>query len=482
MSHRRPNILLITTDQQRGDHLGIAGHPFLQTPNLDYLARSGSYFQRAYSECPSCVPARRTLLSGMSPVTQGMVGYKDYEPWNPPHTFAGLLSDAGYQSELIGKLHLFPYRKRYGFEHLRWADATHPWGDVTNDYLDWLRTSGAVPLEAFGLNAGMAHGVSANSWVGRPNFLPEHLTHSFWCASQAIDFFQRRDPESPFFMYLSFIDPHPPLTPPRAHYDRYVNLPLPAPVVGDWAPKFDGPEKGLDPNASVLSLDEQTMRYCKAAYCGLINHVDDQIGRVLDVLARRGLLNDTFILFTSDHGEMLGDHNLFRKCHAYEGSARVPMLAKAPSWMEPASGVTSSLPVGLQDVAPTLLDAAGISPPSTMTGRSLLPVMRKEKITWRDALHGEHSPCYAGIEGMQFLTDGTHKYIWHTKSGREQLFNLQDDPNELHDLARVTSNEPALLRWRERMIRQLTNRPEGFTDGHRLIAGRTHTPMVPARV
>ena len=224
------------------------------------------------------------------------------------------------------------------------------------------------------------------------------------------------------------------------------------------------------------------MRYCKAAYCGLINHVDDQIGRVLDVLARRGLLNDTFILFTSDHGEMLGDHNLFRKCHAYEGSARVPMLAKAPSWMEPASGVTSSLPVGLQDVAPTLLDAAGISPPSTMTGRSLLPVMRKEKITWRDALHGEHSPCYAGIEGMQFLTDGTHKYIWHTKSGREQLFNLPDDPNELHDLARVTSNEPALLRWRERMIRQLTNRPEGFTDGHRLIAGRTHTPMVPARV
>ena len=481
MSDARPNLLLITTDQQRGDHLGIEGHPVLQTPNLDALGRAGTQFRRAYAECPSCIPARRTLLSGQSPEAHGMVGYRDGVQWNPAHTLPGELKKAGYQTQLVGKLHLFPHRKRYGFDHLHWADATHGWGGKTNDYLDWLHDAGAVPMEGGYGYAGTTHGVSANGWVGRPHILAEEHTHTYWCVSQAIDFLLRRDPTSPFFLYVSFIDPHPPLTPPRFYYDRYANLPTSKPIVGDWAEDMKGPQRGLNVDASIVSLDEKTMHFCRAAYCGMINHVDDQLGRLFNFLKDRGEWRDTLILFTSDHGEMLGDHNLYRKTYAYEASARVPMLAQAPAkWAAPERTVIDS-PVGLQDVMPTMLDAVGVAVPEACTGRSLVPIIRGETRAVRDVLHGEHSPCYRMQDGNEFLTDGRWKYIWFTQTGREQLFDLQGDPNETHDIALEKDAEQRLRPWRDRMIAKLKDRPEGFTDGAKLIAGRPHAPMMPGR-
>ena len=259
MTDSRPNILLIMTDQQRGDCLGIDGHPVLQTPNLDWLARTGTRFRRGYSECPSCVPDRRVLMSGQTPYVNGMVGYRDGVEWHPDHTLAGELEKSGYQTEMVGKLHLFPLRKRYGFGHLRLADGPRRQSGQ-NDYIDWLMEGGAMPMES-----GVSHGVASNGWVERPDILPENKTHMFWCVDQAMRFLDKRDPSAPFFLNVSFIQPHPPLTPPQIYYDRYMAENLPMPVVGDWAPPFDSPEKGLDPNASVLSIDSQTMRYARAA-------------------------------------------------------------------------------------------------------------------------------------------------------------------------------------------------------------------------
>ena len=479
MSSKRPHILLITTDQQRGDCLGLDGHPVLQTPNLDALGQSGAFFRRGYTECPSCIPARRTLMSGQAPIAHGMVGYADGVEWNPAHTLAGELSNAGYQTEMVGKLHLWPHRKRFGFDHMRWADATHGW-NASNDYIDWLVSEGAVHVEGNGSHVAVSHGVDANGWVGRPNNLAEKHTHTTWCVNEAIDFLIRRDPSTPFFLNVSFIDPHPPLTPPQFYYDRYVNEKLPMPVVGDWAKRFDGPQRGLDVAAAHVCLDERTMRYARAAYYGMINHIDDQVGRLLGYLHRNGLHRDTFVLFTSDHGEMLGDHHSFRKCLAYEGSARVPFLAKAPAWMGCKSGVKTSVPVGLQDIMPTLLDAAGVKIPETVTGKSLLPLMRGESSIGREILHGEHSPCYGPDQANQYITDGHMKFIWQTQNGREQLFDLDNDPNELHDIAMEAGAESRVAPWRARMVEQLRGRPEGFTDGKKLIAGRTHKAMVPA--
>ena len=476
MADTRPNILFILTDQQRGDCLGIEGHPVLQTPNLDWLARSGTHFRRGYSECPSCIPARRTVMSGQAPAANGMVGYKGGVEWNPAHTLAGELAKAGYQTEMVGKLHLFPARKRYGFDHIQLAESTR---GANNDYTDWLTEGGAVPLEAGVSQVGVAHGVSANGWVGRPHYLPEDRTHTFWCATQAIEFLRKRDPSAPFCLNVSFIDPHPPLTPPQFYYDRYIAQDLPVPVVGDWAPPFDGPEKGLDINASILCLDENAMQCARAAYYGMINHIDDQVGRLVNFMADTGILGNTLILFTSDHGEMLGDHNMFRKTFAYEASARVPFFARAPrSWGYPQE-ITTYAPVGLQDVMPTFLEAADVPIPETVTGSSLLPLMRGEEDGWREVLHGEHSGCYRYEDGVHYLTDGHTKYVWYSQAGKEHLFNLDEDPNELQDIALKTDSDAQLAPWRTRLIQALNDRPEGFTDGERLIAGKPHNQLVP---
>jgi arylsulfatase A-like enzyme len=476
--NEQPNILLITTDQQRGDCLGLDGHPVLQTPNLDWLGRSGTFFRRGYSECPSCIPARRVLMTGQAPDANGLVGFAGFENYDPPHTLAGELTRAGYQTEMVGKLHLFPLRKRYGFEHLTLSGASHSWGGKVgeNEYVDWLRARGKEATEP-----GVAHGVDANGWVGRPSHLPEEETHTYWCVSKAIEFLERRDPTAPFFLNLSLIDPHPPLTPPQFYYDRYIQEELPQPVVGDWVDWLPDPQRGLNVDAARVHLDAKTMRYARAAYYGMINFVDDQLGRLFQVLRRCSLMGNTFILFSSDHGEMLGDHNLFRKTFAYEASARVPFLAKAPvSWKY--SEYETCAPVGWQDIMPTLLDAAGAPIPDCVTGKSLLPLMRgEEENKPREVLHGEHSGCYEYNDGVQFLTDGHSKYIWYTQTGQEQLFDLDTDPNEMRDLARYEANNGVLALWRKRMVAQLKDRPEGFSDGEKLIAGRPHGHFVPGK-
>ncbi|CAI8035109.1 Arylsulfatase [Geodia barretti] len=160
--------------------------------------------------------------------------------------------------------------------------------------------------------------------------------HTFWCIRRTLNFLQKRDPTVPFFLNISFIDPHPPLTPPAHYYQRYIQRDLPSPVVGDWAPEFEGAEKGLDPNAWEICLDDHDMQCARAAYYGMINFIDDQIGRLIQSM---GGLADCLIVFTSDHGEMLGDHNLYRKTWPYEASARVPFLIRAP-----ANGATQQNP------------------------------------------------------------------------------------------------------------------------------------------
>ncbi len=470
--NERPNILLVMTDQQRGDCVAadpVAPAP-LQTPNLDSLARSGAHFLHAYAESPSCIPARRSLMSGTAPAANGAVGFRGGIEWNPPATLAGDLSRAGYQTEMIGKLHLHPDRRRYGFDHMQLANSTRG-GD--NEYVQWLRDiHGRREVDP-----GMAHGVSSNGWVGRPHHLPEEQMHTFWVVDRAMEFLQRRDPSGPFFLNLSFIDPHPPLTPPRFYYDRYIDRDLPPPDVGDWADDLGGPRRGLSTDASRIHLDEDQMRCARAAYYGMINFIDDQLGRLFQHSG--GVLRDTLVLFTSDHGEMLGDHHLFRKTWPYEASARVPFLVRPPASWKLESGLQPTAPVGLQDVMPTLLDAAGVEVPDSCTGRSLLPVLRGEAGGVREVLHGEHSGCYAYDQGHHFLVDGRHKYVWYSQTGREHLFDLDADPRELHDLALDEGAEARLAPWRERLVGVLRGRPEGCVEGDRLVAGQRHDTVLP---
>jgi arylsulfatase A-like enzyme len=176
---------------------------------------------------------------------------------------------------------------------------------------------------------------------------------------------------------------------------------------------------------------------------------------------------------------MLGDHNLFRKTWPYEASARIPFLMRAPKrWGYPEE-IDCESPVGIQDIMPTILDAAGIDIPDTCTGQSLLPIMQSDTNRVRECLHGEHAGCYAYDHGNHYVTDGCYKYIWYSQTGKDHLFNLEEDPHETHDIASDPDAETKLQPWRSRLIEFLKDRPEGFTDGTTLIPGRPHDALLP---
>jgi arylsulfatase A-like enzyme len=443
MADRRPNILLITTDQQRYDALGINGNSVLRTPNLDALAREGTNFSRCYITCPVCIPARRTLISGLHPDTHGMIGYREGQEFDPPHTMPGCLSAAGYQTQLVGKLHLFPQRKRYGFDHMVLSDSAHhrPTSryQAHNDYTKWLRDQG------FNHNPN-SHGLSGNGRVARPWTAGEELHHTSYVAETAARFFETsRDPSVPWFLHVSFVAPHPPLIPPGAYWDRYAGREDLAPAIGEWAPHTP-PIKGLRPDAGNGPFDPDEIRESIAGYYGLINHIDDRVGYLLDRFFEYG--NDrakepTWILFSSDHGEMLGDHHLFRKSLPYEASAHVPLFISGRN-VDLPRGASDAL-CGWEDIMPTVLDLAGAPIPDGIDGRSLLPVMRQQTPAVRDDLSGV---CVD--RGNRYVVSGRLKYIWFTKTNEEQLFDVLADPRELRDL----SAEADLLEpMRDRMER-----------------------------
>lgn len=452
----RPNIVLVITDHFRGDCLSRMGHPVAETPHLDSLSRQGVVFTQAYTPCPSCTPARRSLMTGQTPYTQGMVGYKDWVPWEYETTMAGELTRAGYQTINIGKTHFYPRRLHLGFEQLI----------TPEDYTEWLAQQPGIDVEQF------AHGVDSNSWMGRPNHLPEHLMEETWFVSRARDFLRKRDPTRPLFLCLSFNGPHPPWCPPQVYYDQFINRELPRPIVGDWAQRHAAEaEYPLDVNAWRGQIPDHLNQRARAAYFAYLAYLDAQVGRLVRLMNRHGLFKNTFLLFTSDHGEMLGDHNLWRKTYAYEASARIPFIVR---WPEGLAGVRNrEIPevVGWEDIMPTFLELAGTAIPDSVEGRSILPLLRGETAGWREYYHGEHSPCYHPENANQFLTDGQWKYIWNPITGEEQLFHLATDPQECQELARDATYAETLALWRRRMVLELAGREEGLSDGERLIPG-----------
>jgi len=470
----RPNILLIMTDQQRADCLGIEDHPVLLTPNMDSIAGAGARFSKCYSTCPVCIPARRSLLSGQYPSTHGMVGYKDgVSEWDERLSFPYLLKQAGYQTYLAGRsMHQHPERKRYGYDHMVLGGP---------DYTRWLQRR--APVDSYQATGDYySSGIMNIDWTARPWHMDESLHQTNWTVNEAMRFLQTRDPSCPFFLTVSFLAPHPPLIPPAFYMERYLRQELPDPVIGSWAslPAHGG--KGMGASATRVDLQGEAYRSARAAYYGLINHVDDQIRRFLYPHGREIDLNNTIVIFTSDHGEMLGDHYLWKKSLPYEASVRVPLLIRAPERYGIEAGSVMNQPVCLEDIMPTILDMAGLPIPETVDGRSLVPLLQGQVVKWRQYVHIEHSE---GVLEEAFthhtLTNGQEKYIWFTRDGREQFFDLTRDPDERQDLSACPKAADRLAGWRRLLIDELRDRPEGFSDGQRLIPGRTYLPVMPAR-
>ncbi|MFI6871868.1 arylsulfatase [Streptomyces sp. NPDC050400] len=470
------NVVLITADQWRGDCLSGAGHPVVRTPYLDQLASRGARFDRAYTAVPSCIPARAALHTGLAQTSHGRTGYRDGVPWEYPVTLAGEFGRHGYQTRAIGKLHAFPERNRIGFDEVTLHDGyLHAARDrrtdprFHDDYAAWLeRQPGGGDYTD--------HGLDCNSVVARPWDRPERLHPTNWVVTEAIDFLYRRDPTAPFLLHLSFHRPHPPYDPPRWAFEQYLDAPAYEPVVGDWADALEGWRDDARADANYATYDARTAHRARAGYYGHMSHIDQQVNRFVQALGEFRLADDTWICFTSDHGEMLGEHRLWRKAYPYEGSARVPLILSGPGGELPGGTVVGADTVAeLRDVMPTLLECAGLDVPEGLDGHSLLAAARGEELpSPRAYLHGEHALFG---ESMHWLTDGRAKYVWFSGEGREQLFDLDADPQERHDLGPASPGE--LAGWRARLVAELVGRPEGYVAAGQLVAGRTPTDQLP---
>ena len=463
----RPNIILIHTDQQRGDCLGCDGHEVLETPTMDNLAYNGVRFSRFYSGCPVCVAARRSILIGQSAQKHGIISNASREIPDAVATLPGVLRDNGYQTYHVGRdFHQHPRRKRYGFDDNEIMTGFHH--GVFSEYHEWFSRNCPPGSETQGYHqAGIMH----NDWTVRPWHLDEHLHPTNWTVDRAMRFFKRRDPSRPFFLSIGFNAPHPPLQPPQFYFDRYMRTGVPDPVIGDWATKDWGSQRDhVAPDKIVLN--EEAMLTCQAAYYGSINHIDTVLRRVVMSIGGANLGNTIFV-FTSDHGEMLGDHYCWRKSRAFEGAARVPFIIAAPDDFGLQAGSVSDVPSSHHDIMPTLLDMLDIPIPGTVDGQSLFPWLRGESVPWRKYVHIEHGGYQHG------LTDGKVKFIWDPVTGQELLFDLTQDPRELHNLISDPEQSSKADMWRGYLVQELRDRPEPFVKNDQLQTVDVYDRIIP---
>ncbi|HUT90766.1 MAG TPA: sulfatase-like hydrolase/transferase [Thermoguttaceae bacterium] len=467
----RPDVLVIMPDQMRGDCLSILDHPAVRTPHLDALAREGALFRRAYTTVPSCIPARRALLTGLFPQTSGVVGYAG-RPISSP-TMPQLLGDAGYTTVLVGRnMHQIPRTASYGYQ-TRILGSTYDDGD---DYDTYLKK---VTAHTEGLRKLVADlGLSYNGWQAKPWPFADDQHPTAWIVRQARRILAESAADKPLFLTASFYAPHPPLFPPKKYFDHYYSANLPQPAHGDWVDWGALSPKGDRVGHRVL-LEGEPLRAAQAGYFGLIEQLDDEIAPLVEEFKTRSsrIGRPWLIWVMADHGEMLGDHGYFRKCEPFEGSANIPFLISGSKELGFRPGLRSFRPVCLEDVMPTLLELGGGARPEVLDGVSLVPTLRGEDRVIRPWLHFEHATCYSEAQAFHALTDGRFKYIWRPADGTEHLFDLDNDLREEHDLSKDAAHRQTLETWRGTLTERLARRPEGFSDGDRLIPGRPYRPL-----
>jgi arylsulfatase A-like enzyme len=468
----RPNILFVMTDQQRGDCTGAGGNRVIRTPNMDRIATEGVRFTSAYSSTPTCTPARTALLTGLAPWNHGMlamVRMAGRYPLEKPRA----LRNAGYYTMAIGKNHFAPLRNGHGYhrmlldEHCGCGNVHDPdmasrrEAEDRSDYEAWF-WSQAPALDPH------ATGLGWNDYPAKAFALPEHLHPTVWTGQSAVRFIDQYNGPDPFFLKVSFVRPHSPYDPPERFLRMYEDAPLPEAKAGKWASRYEERNSNR-PDIWRGKLDPAEIRRSRQGYYGCVTQVDEQIGQIFEALERRGWYDETLIVFTSDHGDMTGDQNLWRKSYAYEPSTRIPMMMRWPTGLVSARrGQKMEQPVELRDVLPTFLDAASATTSHKLDGRSMLELVRTGGRGWREYIDLEHGICYSQDNQWNALTDGKSKYIYHARHGEEQLFDLQKDPHELEDLAKLTAHEALLRKWRQRMVEHLAERGAPFVVSGRL--------------
>ena len=445
----KPNILWICTDQQRYDTIGALNNHQVHTPNIDKLVKSGVAFDHTYCQSPICTPSRASFLTGMYPSSvHGCSNGNDYWAEAAPLVTA-LLADAGYDCALSGKLHLAgaqgriePRPKHDGYRLFHWSHGPHSDYESGHEYADWLGKQGYDYAEM------LKHSQDT----------PPELHQTTWCTDRAIDFMEADHEGKPWLMSVNIFDPHPPFDPPHSYMNRFD-------IESMSGPKFR--ESDLEAQAKLSEVDFQTIsrkpeefdaKRIQAAYYAMIELIDDNVGRMIETLKRTHQLENTLVIFMSDHGEMLGDHGLLQKgCRFYEGLVRVPLIVSwAGHFLEDT--VRHAL-VELTDIAPTLLDLAGVDIPERMQGHSLRSLLTEADVQdhHRDfvrceyyrALNPSTRGSFIGSYGTM-LRDERYKLVIYHGLKQGELFDLEADPDEYTNLW----DEPDMFEIKMRLMQE----------------------------
>lgn len=487
MSEKR-NVLFIMCDQLRFDYLGSYGHPHIRTPNIDRLAQRGVRFENAYVQSTICGPSRMCTYTGRYVRSHGStwngIPLRVGEP-----TLGDHLKEIGVRNVLVGKTHMAPDREgmarlgikpdsligvhvtQCGFEPYERDDGLHPDGPYDPDprydeYLESHGFGGDNPWENWANSAEADDGELLSGWLlahaDKPARLPEEHSETPYMTRRAIDFISEADDDGrPWCLHLSYIKPHWPYIVPAPYHERYG--------AADVIPVIRSDHERQDPHPVYGAFQQERVSQAFAqdgvrervipAYMGLIEQIDDQLGVLFEFLEKRGLFETTLIVFTSDHGDYLGDHWLGEKQMFHDVSVKVPLIVVDPSSEADASrGTTSTALVEAIDLAPTFLDFFGGQPkPHVLEGRSLLPLLRgHQDLPWRSYAFSEYDYSLDRARillgtpvpdcGLTMVTDGRWKAVF-AEGFRPMLYDLVADPQEFRDLG----DDDAFAAERERL-------------------------------
>ena len=453
----QPNMILIFSDQHRGDALGCAGNTAVRTPNLDGLAAQGVLFSRCNTSSPLCMPARASLLTGLYVNEHGAWGNRhEADRLGPSHVRN--IRDAGYCTAVIGKTHFRVPQVEAGHTRTRAADLNDRGYEVTHEigenpsatnrnyYDDFLAEKRKLKVYEDGM-ATWRMGQQTRRlrpWEHTPSLLEEDEHIDAYIAHTATEWVRQYTDESPFYLQVALIGPHPPFDAPARYRDMFDPEHMPTAIM-EW------PDEPISPQVNRMlarrgfpDLTESQSRLMTSHYCAKIAFVDDLIGGVVQALTEKGLMDNTWIVYTSDHGEMLGDHRLCQKVVFYEGALNIPLIIRPPGGTAPwvANGLTDHY-----DIADTLLDAAGADPLETDHGVSLIPKINAGE----DAQDAQQGKDVVFSEVNLYSMARTEQYKMTINSlAREplELYDMENDPNELQNLV----NEPSLASVRTQIL------------------------------
>ena len=438
----QPNILLFFTDMQRADTVGALGNPHIQTPNLDRLVREGTAFSRCYSPSPVCIPARCCMHYGRNPQRTGLfVNGRMMD--DDGKSYPEILSRNGYRTAAVGKCHFTPEKNALrGFgERITQEEIVSDYNE--DDYRKWLKRENLDPVEPHGERGPMYY-------IPQPSRFTEKTHPSAWISDRTMETIHRfSNGDEPWCLMSSFIHPHPPLTPPRGWTKLYPPHQMPDPHMPHQAEsllthinrtqnRYKWRDNGIDRNLQ---------RVIKSYYYATISFVDHQIGRVLETLEEQGILDQTLILFASDHGEYLGDYGCYGKRSMHDASAKVPLLARLPGRFK--AGKVCGAPTSLVDIMPTMLACAGVEP-NGLDGCDLKAVA--DGNTDREHVFSQWGK---GRNAIYLIATRDWKYIYSAGEKKEILFDRVRDPRESRNAAADRESYPVRKQLRDTLMRYL---------------------------